>query len=897
MSGLFQSLITPVPARSPKRASPGTHTAAMRVCAAGKLFELGGQRWLLKGLTYGPFAPNSSGKYFPELARLATDFAQARALGANCLRVYHKPTPALLDLALEHDLRIFVDVPWQKHRCFFEDWSALQDARRRVRATARELGGLPGLFALSVANEIPSDVVRFYGHRRVGRFVEELIDVVKQEAPTCLATFANYPSTEFLRPDTCDFHCFNVYLKDGHTLGSYLDRLQHLAGSKPLILGEFGADSFRNGEANQAGALAEHVSRVFHHGLAGSFVFSFTDDWFTGGHQIEDWAFGVTRLDRSEKPAAAALRDAWARAPRVEPRSTPRVSIVVCTYNGAATLRECLNSLVRLNYPNYEVIVVDDGSSDATPQITDEFPTVRTIRQQNRGLSVARNVGAAAATGDVVAYTDSDCVADPDWLDYLLDAMQRQQVEAIGGPNLPPPTDAWIAQCVAASPGGPSHVMLDDQLAEHIPGCNMAFRRDLLLKIGGFDPQFRQAGDDVDICWRWIDEGYRIGYAASAVVWHHRRNTVRAFMNQQRGYGRSEAMLLFKHPERFNRLGCSRWRGVIYGEGAVGLPISEPAVFHGRYGSGLFQTIYHRNDYSIWAYFTLLEWHVLAVFALVMSLAFPPLAILPLAMWAATFAATVRSTASSPLCRSAPSWCRPLVFGLHILQPVIRAANRYGYRLQRKRLPQMPPGDSAPMKRISGAVRDAYWISRRGRGREELLKSLEAEARQYGWDGSFQEEWRCWDVILLGDRWHNLVLHTATEELGSPKRFTRVRCSLQMSTFAAAICATALAAVVLALVDGRWPLFNSSLCGLLAGGLLFRLFISRRRCFAAVSSLLGAAGREAGLNPIDPMHNGNSRLRRRSSGASESVDVDAIETTVVARHAAAMDSAAPASGT
>jgi len=349
---------------------------------------------------------------------MAADFAQARALGANCLRVYHKPTPQLLELALEHDLRIFVDVPWEKHRCFFEDWTALQDARQRVRTTARELGGLPGLFALSVVNEIPSDVVRFYGRRRVAQFVEELIDIVKQEAPTCLTTFANYPSTEFLRPDAGDFHCFNVYLKDGQTLGSYLDRLQHLAGSKPLILGEFGADSFRSGEARQAEAIAEHVSRVFHHGLAGSFVFSFTDDWFTGGHQIEDWAFGVTRLDRSEKPAAITLKRAWARAPRVESIPTPRVSVVVCSYNGAATLRECLDSLVRLNYPDYEVILVDDGSRDSTPEIAADFPSIRTIRQENLGLSVARNVGAEAATGEIVAYTDSDCVADPDWLYY-----------------------------------------------------------------------------------------------------------------------------------------------------------------------------------------------------------------------------------------------------------------------------------------------------------------------------------------------------------------------------------------------------------------------------------------------------------------------------------------------
>ena len=187
--------------RAPEGLATSSPSLSVRVHAAGKFFELDARRWLLKGLTYGPFAPNSDGDHLPEMPRLAADFRQLRALGANCVRIYHEPFVAFLDLALQHDLRVFVDVPWEKHRCFFEDYTALRDARRCVRSTAATIGHHPALFALSVVNEIPSDVVRFYGHRRVGAFVEELIDVVKQEAPDCMATFANYPSTEFLRPD------------------------------------------------------------------------------------------------------------------------------------------------------------------------------------------------------------------------------------------------------------------------------------------------------------------------------------------------------------------------------------------------------------------------------------------------------------------------------------------------------------------------------------------------------------------------------------------------------------------------------------------------------------------------------------------------------------------------
>jgi len=97
-----------------------------------------------------------------------------------------------------------------------------------------------------------------------------------------------------------------------------------------------------------------------------------------------------------------------------------------------------------------------------------------------------------------------------------------------------------FAAYVAASPGGPTHVLLDDEVAEHIPGCNMAFRREALHAIGGFDPIFRAAGDDVDLCWRLQNKGYKIGFSPAAVVWHFRRNTVRDYLKQQRGYGKAE---------------------------------------------------------------------------------------------------------------------------------------------------------------------------------------------------------------------------------------------------------------------------------------------------------------------------------------------------------------------
>ena len=131
--------------------------------------------------------------------------------------------------------------------------------------------------------------------------------------------------------------------------------------------------------------------------------FAWTDEWYTGEQEITDWAFGLVTRERHPKKAFHALRaklgqDNAALPHRPLPRS-PFVSVIVCSYNGAKTLAACLQSLGNLNYSDYEVILVDDGSTDNTALIAEQFPHVRYIYQKNHGLSHARNTGAAAAKG------------------------------------------------------------------------------------------------------------------------------------------------------------------------------------------------------------------------------------------------------------------------------------------------------------------------------------------------------------------------------------------------------------------------------------------------------------------------------------------------------------------
>src|SRR2546422_1838173 len=181
----------------------------------------------------------------------------------------------------------------------------------------------------------------------------------------------------------------------------------------------------------------------------------------------------------------------------------------------------------------------------------------------------------------------------------------------VGGPNLPPPNDGWRADAVANAPGGPNPVLISDTIAEHIPGCNMAFWKDALEAIGGFDPRLRSAGDDVDVCWR-IRAGAGVsGYSPAAVVWPHRRRSFRKFWKQQVGYGKAEAVLERKWPSRYSPIGQLSWLGRIYGKGvSADLSSLGGRVYQGVWGTAPFQSLYESRG-SRWSLALAPEWYLM----------------------------------------------------------------------------------------------------------------------------------------------------------------------------------------------------------------------------------------------------------------------------------------------
>ncbi len=551
----------------------------------GKFFRSGDARVRMMAVTYGPFPGG-----WPD--SFESDFQRIAAAGFNAIRLFEMPDRKLLDRAWKHGLRVFGGLMWGYNADFFQRPALYSAARVTLVKALLYTADHPTLAGVYVGNEVPADLVRWMGPAKVRQAIEDLIALGRATAPDLLFAYANYPSTEFLEPENADFSAFNVYLEDPEAFRNYVKRLHHIAGDRPLVISEFGLDSRRNGPERQAEVMQWGCNISREAETAGLTLYAWSDHWWNRGAEVTDWDFGLTDREGNDKPALAAVSSSIRN-----PQSTiriPRFSIIICTRNGRNRIGRCLEAVRKLSPPAHEALVVDDGSDDGTADfVAERFAWVKLLRLDPCGLGAARNAGAAIATGDIIAFTDDDCEPDQEWLARLSRIYADGRFAAVGGPNLPPLPRTWREAVVCAAPGAPSHVMLDDEDAEHLPGCNLTVTREAFDAIGGFDPQFHTAGDDVDFCWRLRDGGYRLGFAPGAFVWHWRRPLLRAFIRQQLGYGMAERLLIAKHPQHFSKDGGVMWRGFVYGGGPV-RATADSIIYHGPMGAAGYQSVTNR---------------------------------------------------------------------------------------------------------------------------------------------------------------------------------------------------------------------------------------------------------------------------------------------------------------
>lgn len=797
----------------------------------GRSIVAGDAKLHIRGTTYGTFRGEDDCP-FPSSDLVRADFEAMVAAGANSVRTYVPPPSWLLDAAAEHGLRVMVGLPWEQHVAFLDEPGRDKAICARVAEQVRRCEGHPAILCYAIGNEIPAPIVRWHGKGPTERFLEHLYWSAKAEDPCALFTYVNYPSTEYLELPFLDLVAFNVFLEDERLFESYLARLQNLSGDRPLLVTEAGLDSRRHGERAQAEVVRWQVRHAFATGAAGVFVFSWTDEWHRGGHDVLDWDFGLVDRERRPKHSLAAIRDTFASTPFARSAPWPRVSVVVCTHNGGRTLPECLERLLALSYPDFEVIVVNDGSTDGSGEIARAYD-VTIVDTEHRGLSYARNAGLERATGEIVAYLDDDAYPDYDWLHYVASAIEEGSHAGIGGPNLPPPEDSRVAECVSMAPGAPIHVLISDREAEHVPGCNMSFRKSALEAVGGFDERFRAAGDDVDLCWRLQDAGETLGFCAGAVVTHRRRDTVWRYLKQQFGYGKAEALLEQKWPSRHNQAGYLRWSGRIYDGATIDSNRRRARVNYGVWGSGLFQSVYEPAPGMVSVLLLMPESYLLtAAIGLVGLLGViwaPLLAALPLfaagvagILWRA-FGSGWRAHRPAAGLQAVELLRRRLLTGLlFLLQPLARLTGRLRNGL-------------SPWRRRSGGSGTApyprtvlIW-SERWRAHAERLADLQQALVDEGALVKSGGPFDRWDLHVRTGPLGGVRLRTTVEEHGSNRQLTRARVWARLP--ATAVVLPALVALAL----GAWAGGQAGLAAWLGLAVLCGLWL-------AVSDIRAAMG-------------------------------------------------------
>jgi len=233
----------------------------------------------------------------------------------------------------------------------------------------------------------------------------------------------------------------------------------------------------------------------------------------------------------------------------------PRVSVVIPVFQGERQIADCLASVLDQTFPRdrYEIIVVNNGSTDRTAAIVAGFP-VRVIDEPRRGVGPARNAGAANARGELIIFTDADCLADRHWIAALVARFDSESgLGGVGGylASLDPqtPIQYYIAERNLLS----QEVAVEDRAfsAPFVITANALLPRRLIEEAGGFDPACRLSGEDADLCWRIADKGYRFVFAPDAVVQHRHRSTVKSFCRWMFRYGIGSVYLVKKHRRRY----------------------------------------------------------------------------------------------------------------------------------------------------------------------------------------------------------------------------------------------------------------------------------------------------------------------------------------------------------
>jgi glycosyltransferase involved in cell wall biosynthesis len=237
--------------------------------------------------------------------------------------------------------------------------------------------------------------------------------------------------------------------------------------------------------------------------------------------------------------------------------SDPLVSVVVVTYNSERTVGDTLSSLAQQTYPTdrYELVVVDGGSSDGTAAIVGEYDAAFHVVDGGT-IGACRNRGVDVATGEYVAFTDSDCVVPSTWIEAHVDRIESRDADSIvgvGGPNRPFPNDPWFSKLVGSiqgtvfgSGGSPqSHAIDEVRLVRSVAACNVMYDATVFDSYR-YDDGIN-VGEDAEFHFRLSEDGYRFVFDPAIAVSHHLSSNFREYCKKSRSYGYAMARIQRRH--------------------------------------------------------------------------------------------------------------------------------------------------------------------------------------------------------------------------------------------------------------------------------------------------------------------------------------------------------------
>jgi cellulose synthase/poly-beta-1,6-N-acetylglucosamine synthase-like glycosyltransferase len=229
----------------------------------------------------------------------------------------------------------------------------------------------------------------------------------------------------------------------------------------------------------------------------------------------------------------------------------PSITVIVPVRNGEQTIQSLLESLQRLEFDRnkIEVIVVDGNSNDKTREIVKNYP-VKLVIETREGLNLARNIGIKCSNGEIIAFTDSDCIVPKNWVTMIVENFKDPKVGCVGGSAKALNAD-FISQyadnsIVRLMPFFTKREELEKvkPFFRHPAGCNMAFRRKIAEEVGYFDENIQFGFDEVEFADRICRTGYKMVLDPEVIVWHKHRSTLGQFLTQNFRYGKGSGLVL-----------------------------------------------------------------------------------------------------------------------------------------------------------------------------------------------------------------------------------------------------------------------------------------------------------------------------------------------------------------